>query len=205
MRSLISLFTAFIMLLGFGGNCVYAEEQEVDVLELRLDENIATPAVPKKAKQYVVATMDNLRRHLNKNGFNAKSMRQGEVLKIVIQASDRFSPCSVELKPSVKDKFRSLGVVTREPSNYKLIVAVHTDDTGDSVYADSISAARANAIDDILWEMAGEIDTNVIPYGIGKDEPIDKNTSRQGRAVNRRVEMYIVPDKGLLRLAGVKI
>ncbi len=48
MRSLISLFTAFIMLLGFGGNCVYAEEQEVDVLELRLDENIATPAVPKK-------------------------------------------------------------------------------------------------------------------------------------------------------------
>ncbi len=205
MRYLISLFTAFSMLIGFGCNYVHAEEQEVDVLELRLDENIASPVVPKKAKQYVVAAMDNLRRHLNKNGFNAKSMRQGEVLKFVIPASDLFSPCSVELKPSARDKFRSLGIVTREPSNFKLIVAVHTDDTGDTAYADSISAARANAIDDMLWEMAGEIDTNVIPYGIGKDEPIDKNTSRQGRAVNRRVEMYIVPDKGLLRLAGVKI
>ena len=52
-------------------------------------------------------------------------------------------------------------------------------------YADSISAARANAIDDILWEMAGEID-KCHSLRHRQDEPIDKNTSRQGRAVNRR-------------------
>ena len=59
--------------------------------------------------------MDNLRRHLNKNGFNAKSMRQGEVLKIVIQGFRSFLSLFSGTETVCKDKFRSLGVVTREP------------------------------------------------------------------------------------------
>lgn len=202
---IISLLT-LILVLSFSSLCpvAMADENEVDVLDLRLDENIATPEVPKKAKQYVHTAMDHLRRHLNKNGLNAVSARDGEVLEITIPASELFATGSLELKPSAKTKFQALGVVLREPLKYKVLLAVHTDDTGDNQYADSISAARANAIDDCFWEIAGQKDTNVIPYGIGKDEPIDSNTSRNGRAKNRRVEIFIVPDRGLLELAGVK-
>lgn len=202
---IISLLT-LILVLSFSSLCpvAMADDNEVDVLDLRLDENIATPEVPKKAKQYVHMAMDHLRRHLNKNGLNAVSSRDGEVLEITIPASELFATGSLELKPSAKTKFQALGVVLREPLKYKVLLAVHTDDTGDNQYADSISAARANAIDDCFWEIAGQKDTNVIPYGIGKDEPIDANTSRNGRAKNRRVEIFIVPDRGLLELAGVK-
>lgn len=204
MRLIISLLT--VVIFSFSSLCmtVRAADDEVDVLDLRLDENIATPEVPKKAKQYVHTVMDNLRRHLNKNGMNAVSSRDGEVLEITIPASELFAPGSLELKASAKNKLQPLGVVLREPQKFKVLLAVHTDDTGDSQYADSISAERANAIDDCFWEMAGQKDTNVIPYGIGKDEPVDANTSRNGRAKNRRVEIFIVPDKGLLELAGVK-
>lgn len=200
MRFLISLFTLILL----SCSTLVAQTDEVDVLELRLDDNIATPEVPKKAKPYVTTAMDHIRRHLNKNGLSAKSMRGGEVIEVNIPASTLFNACAVELKADASKTLQPLGVVVREPSKYKLLVAVHTDDTGDDVYADSISAARANAIDDYLWSMAGEIETNVIPYGIGKDEPLEKNTSHKGRAVNRRVEIYIVPDKGLLQMAGVK-
>lgn len=204
MRPIISLFT--LLIICFTGICpaVFAADDEVDVLELRLDENIATPEVPKKAKQYVHTAMDHLRRHLNKNGLNAASMRDGEVIEVTIPASDLFAPGALELKPQAKGKLQAFGVVVREPAKYKLLLAVHTDDTGDNQYADSISAARANAIDDCLWQIAGQKDTNVIPYGIGKDEPVQPNTSRNGRAQNRRVEIFIVPDKGLLQMAGVK-
>lgn len=180
------------------------ETAEPDALEMSVDENHATPEVPKKAKTYVVTAMDQLRRHLVKNGMTIEPLRDGEVLEITIPCSVLFASGSLELKKAGAEFLRPLGMVAREPNRYKMLVTVHTDDTGDDAYADSISAARANAIDDYLWQLAGEKETNVIPYGIGKDEPRLPNTSRTNREANRRAEIFIVPDDGLLEMAGVK-
>lgn len=178
--------------------------QTDDVLEMSMDDNIATPEVPRKAKAYVTASMDQLRRLMLKNKYSVESLRDGEVIGITIPCSELFAPGSVELKAGADELLRPLGTVVREPQKYKMLVAVHTDDTGDDQYSDSISAARANAIDDCLWKIAGERDTNVIPYGIGKDEPLEPNTTRTGRANNRRVEIFVIPDDGMLEMAGVK-
>lgn len=175
-----------------------------DVLDMTVSENIATPAVPKKAENYIRTAMDQLRRNLVKQGFNVTSIRSGEVLKITIPCEQMFAPSSVELKPSSVPILRRLSSIVKDPLRYKVLVAVHTDDTGDEQYADSISASRANAIDDALWQIAGEKETNVIPYGIGKDEPLGPNTSRKNRSANRRVEIFIIPDRGMLEMAGVK-
>ncbi len=178
--------------------------QTDDVLEMSIDDNIATPEMPRKARPYVVAAMDQLRRHMLKSKFAVESLRDGEVIEITIPCADLFAPGSVELKSDAAELLRPFGVVVREPQKYKMLVAVHTDDTGDDRYSDSISAARANAIDDCLWQIAGERDTNVIPYGIGKDEPRESNATRVGRAHNRRAEIFIIPDYGMLEMAGVK-
>ncbi len=178
--------------------------QSDDVLEMSIDDNIATPEVPRKAKQYVAAAMDQLRRHMIKNKYTVESLRDGEVIEITIPCAELFAPGEVELKANAAELLRPFGLVVREPQKYKVLVAVHTDDTGDDMYSDSISAARANAVDDCLWQIAGERDTNVIPYGIGKDEPRVSNATRPGRAQNRRVEIFIIPDYGLLEMAGVK-
>lgn len=183
---------------------VPAQDEDTDVLELSVDENLATPDVPKKAQTYVRTAMDQLRRHLVKNGMAVEPLRDGEVLEITVPCSKLFAPGSMDLKKSGAEYLRPLGIVAREPKRYKVLVTVHTDDTGDDMYADSISAARANAIDDCLWELAGEKETNVIPYGIGKDEPRVPNTSHTNREANRRAEIFIVPDFGLLEMAGVK-
>jgi len=206
-KYLSSLIVAFAMATASYSPSMAAspENVEVDALELSVDENLSTPEVPKKAKTYVKTAMDQLRRHLVKNGLNIELLRDGEVLAITVPCSDLFAPGSIDIKPGGNEILRSLGVVVREPSRYKVLVAVHTDDTGDDVYADSISASRANAIDDCLWQLASGKETNVIPYGIGKDEPRMPNTSRTNREANRRTEIFIVPDRGLLEMAGVKI
>ena len=176
-----------------------------EALDLSVAQNIEKPSVPRKAETYVRTAMDQLRRHLVKNGLDVKTIRDGEVLQVTIPCSSLFGIGSVELKASAVNELRKLSAVVREPHKYKVLVAVHTDDTGDNQYADSISASRANAIDDGLWHIAGEKDTNVIPYGIGKDEPIVPNTSRNNRERNRRVEIYIIPDIALIEMSGVKI
>ncbi|MDO4320806.1 MAG: OmpA family protein [Bacteroidales bacterium] len=175
-----------------------------DALEMSIDENIATPAVPSKARTYVRTAVDQLRRMLLRSGMSVESMRDGEVLEITLSCTSLFAPGATDLKKSGTDLLKPLATVVREPSKYKVLVAVHTDDTGDTMYADSITAARANAIDDCLWTMAGERDTNVVPYGLGRDEPRVPNNSRSNREINRRVEIYIVPDDGLLEMAGVR-
>ncbi len=179
-------------------------ETEPDALEMSVDENIETPAVPKRARTYVRTAMDQLRRMLLKKGLAVETLREGEVLEVTIKCSQLFAPCALNLKQSGTELLKGLSFIVNDPRKYKVLVAVHTDDTGDEMYSDSISAARANAIDDCFWQLAGGKETNVIPYGIGRDEPRMPNDSRSNRDANRRVEIYIIPDRGLLELAGVK-
>lgn len=199
MKHFLSFLLASILTLPLA-----VQAQSEDVLDLSLSENIIVPEVNKRAKPYIDAAMDQIRRHFVKAGLKTTTLRDGEVVCVTIPCSTLFGPGSVELKNSSAEILRQFSVTLREPGKYKLLVAVHTDDTGDEMYSDSISAARANAIDDFMWEIAGQTDTNVIPYGIGKDDPVQPNSSRSGREANRRVEFYIVPDRVLLQMAGMK-
>ena len=199
------LFKAILVCVSLFAASIAAGQEADDVMDMDLDQNIAVPEVPKKAKTYVKTAMDQLRRHLVKAGFEVEMLRDGEVIELTIPCADLFGSGAVNCKPSAAERLRPLAIVAREPKKYKVLVAVHTDDTGDTMYADSISAARANAIDDVLWQLAGVDETNVIPYGIGKDEPRVPNTTRANRAINRRVEIFIIPDRKLFELAGVKV
>lgn len=179
-------------------------EPEPDALEMSIDDNLATPAVPNKARNYVRTAMDQLRRSLLKQGFDVVADRDGEVLEICVPCDRLFAANSTDLKTSGQQLLRPLGTLASDTRKYKIVIAVHADDTGDDQYADSITSARANAVDDYLWQLARRRDTNTIPYGLGRDEPRVPNNSRHNREQNRRVEIYIVPDRGLLELAGVR-
>lgn len=194
----------FCIAIGVSTLSAASPDDEPDVLDMSLDQSLAYPEVPGKAKAYVRTAMDAIRRSLNKNGFEASATRDGEVVEFSVPCDRLFAPGSLELKSDAARTLAALGPVIRDNSLYRVLVAVHTDDTGDDLYADSISASRANALDDLLWSMAGEIDTNIVPYGIGKDDPVAPNNTIMGRRANRRVEFFIVPDVGLLTQAGVK-
>lgn len=181
-----------------------AEVVEVDALELTFSENLDQPAVPGKARQYVTTAMDQIRRQLVKAELPTQAIRNGEVVQVTIPCGQLFAPGAIDLKPAADELLRHFSGILRESSKYKVIVAVYGDNTGDDMYADSITSARANAIDDYFWTLMGEAETNVIPYGMGKDNPLKPNDSMLHRYANRRVEIYVVPDWGLLQAAGVR-
>jgi len=68
----------------------------------------------------------------------------------------------------------------------------HTDSTGPDVYNASLSASRAKSAKRYLVAEHGIPADQVITVGAGESVPIDSNTTRTGRAKNRRVEFSVV-------------
>lgn len=202
MKKLLSLLLIAVMATAIA---IAEDTSTADNLDMSVDENLAVPVVPPKAKNYVKASMDQLRRYFVKEGYATALLRDGEVIEVTVPCTSLFAPGATDLKESAASALKPFGIIVREPLKYKMLVTVHTDDTGDIMYADSITAARANAIDDYLWQLASEKETNVIPYGLGRDEPKGPNNSIEARNANRRVEFIIIPDLELIRMSGVKI
>ena len=61
----------------------------------------------------------------------------------------------------------------------------HTDSTGPDAYNQQLSLKRANAVIDYMRSEGVQVD--LIPVGKGESEPVADNSTKEGRAQNRRV------------------
>lgn len=169
-----------------------AEPEAVDELSMTLEENIAYPAVAAKKARPVTEAMGELSKKLKALGFATAMERNGEVVRLTIPASDLFRANARELSPEGRKKLEKLERYVSHREQFKVLVAVHTDDTGDEQYADELSSDRANAIDGYFTKELGR-EPNLIPYGLGHDEPLANDVTVKNRAANRRVEIFFVP------------
>lgn len=185
------IFTLFLFIFSVG------PLHAADPFEMSLEENINNPTVPTKKHNSVRESVDHLRSTLEKSNLSAGKLRQGEVLMISIPCSVLFRSNETILSPEGRKKLDGLKILDNIQNKYKLLIAVHTDNTGDVEYAESITADRANAIDDYLTEALALNAMYIIPYGLGHDEPLGSDESVSDRAKNRRVEIYIVPQEAL--------
>ena len=77
--------------------------------------------------------------------------------------------------------------------NKTIIVASgHTDSKGSSDYNQKLSQRRANSVARYL-SAQGVVDARTEAVGFGEGEPIADNTTSEGRSLNRRVELTLVP------------
>lgn len=202
MKSFIRILCAVALCVSvtFSGWC---EKPKVDVYSLNIEQNIATPEVNPKHSAAVIDAMDMLTRTLKQAGLNATGVRKGEVTMVTIPCSDLFAPNSVALKDNGMAILAKLTPYIKRSDKYKTVLAVHSDDTGDAVYAEKLTADRANAIDEYYAAALGG-ESPIIPYGLGNDEPVASNTGINNRAKNRRVEIYFIPTTSFIDNARKK-
>ncbi len=97
---------------------------------------------------------------------------------------------SILLQQSHNELQKLLNILHDNPK-MKIEVRGHTDGRGSSDYNQRLSENRAKAVVDYL--ISKGIDSHRLQYkGFGKSQPIDSNTSDEGRARNRRVEFKIL-------------
>lgn len=115
----------------------------------------------------------------------------GNVLfKAVVQNELLFAFDSFELSEDAKGILDKLIPVIEDVPDTKLKIIGHTDDIGGKSYNDNLSLNRAKSVASYL--SAGGIDRNsIIEQGKGFSQPVADNTTEQGRAKNRRVEIFI--------------
>ena len=89
------------------------------------------------------------------------------------------------------------GFLTQFPERQMLIEG-YTDSVGNEAYNLSLSERRAQAVRDALVER-GVGSARITARGYGKAHPVADNSSPDGRAMNRRVEIVIADEKGVLR------
>ncbi|MFQ5699917.1 MAG: OmpA family protein, partial [Myxococcota bacterium] len=80
----------------------------------------------------------------------------------------------------------------RRYPNLRVEVAGHTDSTGDATYNQALSERRARAVADYLVSK-GIAASRLRVAGYGEGRPIADNSTRGGRAQNRRTELNILP------------
>lgn len=73
----------------------------------------------------------------------------------------------------------------------KVEIVGHTDNQGAAEYNKSLSDRRAQSVHDYLVSK-GVKDDNISALGMGEDDPIADNATREGRAQNRRVQIKVM-------------
>ena len=103
-----------------------------------------------------------------------------------------FATNSSDLSPAFFDVLNSVGKVLNEFDKTVVEVAGHTDNTGSESYNQSLSERRAGSVSTYL-KAQGINSQRLITVGMGELRPVADNNTADGRQVNRRVEITMVP------------
>jgi outer membrane protein OmpA-like peptidoglycan-associated protein len=101
-----------------------------------------------------------------------------------------FDVNSDTVKPQGLEDLAKMGDILAKYSDNRVQIQGHTDSTGDAAYNQKLSERRANAVKTALVTR-GVQETQVFVTGFGKTKPIADNSTAEGRAKNRRVELHI--------------
>jgi len=113
-----------------------------------------------------------------------------------------FRTGSAVLSADSKSKLDELATKALNSKGYVLEVSGFTDTTGSVARNRALSQRRADTVIRYLVENHQiPLRRIVTPYGYGETNPVAENNSRTGRAENRRVEVKLLINKGLMQAA----
>lgn len=118
------------------------------------------------------------------------------VIYVDMQDNLLYKTGSATLSPDGKKALGDLASVLNEYPKLEVIVVGNTDTTHVKGVADnwSLSTERANGVVRILREKYNVDPGRLVAAGRGKFHPIADNSTKEGRAKNRRTEIVLNPD-----------
>jgi len=123
-------------------------------------------------------------------GETASSMEQAlEQKKPVEIYGIYFDFNSATIKPDSEAVLKQISDILHRNPSWKLSVSGHTDNIGDAAFNQALSERRAAAVKDALVTRYGIAADRLTTRGYGASRPIESNSTLEGRARNRRVEL----------------
>jgi len=123
-----------------------------------------------------------------------------EAIKVTFESGILFPTNGTTLSKTSKEE---LGEFASKMSDFKetdISIFGHTDNTGTAEVNERISTQRANAVATYL-QSKGIAADRITTMGMSYNEPVADNATAEGRAQNRRVEIYISANENMVKAA----
>jgi outer membrane protein OmpA-like peptidoglycan-associated protein len=144
--------------------------------------------------------MDKQAAKMEKEVKDAEIERVGEAIKVTFDSGILFGFDSHALTPASQETIMKFaGVLNEYPDTY-ITIEGHTDNKGAYDYNLNLSKKRAESVRNYL-KMQQVIGDRLFTNGYSYDRPIADNTTEEGRAKNRRVEILITANETLIEKA----
>ena len=174
-------------------------EQNAQKLSGQLDELAAVSNAARGGAKAAQETADSA-----VAGVNATNDRISALDDYVPQDTTavNFRVGSAVLTVDSKAKLDAIATKALNAKGYVLEVTGFADATGNTERNRALSQRRADAVIRYLVEQHQiPLRRIVTPYGFGSSNPVADNKTREGRALNRRVEVKVLVNKGLTQPA----
>jgi outer membrane protein OmpA-like peptidoglycan-associated protein len=174
---------------------VDAVSAEVEKTQQRVQQNeVQIAAVDTKAQSGITEAKGSAQAAMTK-AQEAEKAAKGKLIYTVTLSNDkvRFPVNKAEISDEAKAMIdEAVGPLVKENRGVWFEIEGHTDNTGDAAYNFKLGEERAMAVRDyIAMTHAVALNRlNVISYG--EEKPVADNSSRDGRAQNRRVVIRIL-------------
>ncbi len=204
MKSRSKIFSTLLLLACFSTSSIaVAQVTAIDEPET-FDIELNTPTVTPKQAGALRNVISSYDQSLIDHGMTVELIRDDQVLNVTIELDELFAPNGITLQPEAGDVLRPLLEFTRHYGKFKILLAVHTDNTGSDKYKEWLCTERINSLYD-YFDRFGSTPAMVYGYPMTDSQPLVNNNTKSNRAMNRRLEVYIVPGPELINnLKGKK-
>ena len=146
--------------------------------------------------------MDKQKKELEASVKDAKieSVNNGQAIRVTFDSGILFATSSASLSAASQATLQKFAANLKENSDTDLLIVGHTDNTGSDRINNPLSYNRAASVRTFLLSQ-GVAETRMKVEGKGSAEPVADNSTVAGRRDNRRVEVYILPSKDMVKAA----
>ena len=129
-----------------------------------------------------------------------EKVNNGEGLKVTFEAGILFPTGSSTLSSDAQGSLTKFAKTLIDNPETNIAVSGHTDSTGTDAINNPLSERRAESVVNFLASK-GVAKNRMTSVGNGSNQPVASNSTVEGRAQNRRVEIVILANEKMVKQA----
>ncbi|MBK0379752.1 OmpA family protein [Mucilaginibacter segetis] len=151
-------------------------------------------AVGGTAGAFIGRNMDRQAAEIKQTVPGATVIREGEGILVKFDSGILFDTDKADLKAAARTNLENLSTSLINNPQTNILIVGHTDNTGSDAHNMDLSIRRAESVKSYI--AANNVAASRLTVqGKGETEPIADNSTVEGRAQNRRVEIVIVANE----------
>ena len=124
-----------------------------------------------------------------------------QAVQVTFDSGILFDTNKADLKQASKNELSQFAAKMQDMEDTDITIFGHTDNTGTYEVNQKVSNNRADAVEKYL-KKCGIATSRMTAQGLAYDFPIADNETVEGRAQNRRVEIYITANEEMIEAAN---